>query len=502
MRTLKEKLSQSFEHLSALLNKSTEAEKKGIENTLERMKNITVAKEGSREIESARRKEADDLAEIRRNVESLLEMATADKKSVKKTEKDQKKQSRRYLEQLEQMSSSSEWSEEEKEAKSSCSVTEYLKGKKNTNERGRETEKEIKNKTKNEAKNETKNELKNGAKANEKGAVCVPLVKKKEMGSGNDGLAGGEKNGSSGDAVKKAAVYGSLASGVLLSQEMKGQNQSQEMKNSKTEKSKDTKNTADAKHALDGKEKDKIKEKKTADGKTGESKDAKDAKIKDGKAKEKETADGKEKSKMKSGKEKEKRKEEGSVQTDDKSHLALGNKFSDNSGKDKMKKEQKLPSDSTKIPAAVQVAPIIIGGKIRAQSTATEHDETAEEKQKTSGETTPFDSTSYTDASADGLLFSNPEVGRVEDKLEFIKKQGTIEDDARLYGMITSTIEKMKERKDFEAIKLSMQMDIARKYIKDFIDLRVAMQGTESASTKEDRRNKRKKMRSRFPAEQ
>ncbi|KAI5186446.1 hypothetical protein NEHOM01_1479 [Nematocida homosporus] len=64
----------------------------------------------------------------------------------------------------------------------------------------------------------------------------------------------------------------------------------------------------------------------------------------------------------------------------------------------------------------------------------------------------------------------------VNEMLALIKKQGTIEDDERLYEMITKTIDKMKKRHDFEAIKTSMQLDIARKYIKDFINLRLALQ--------------------------
>ncbi|EHY65884.1 hypothetical protein NERG_01491 [Nematocida ausubeli] len=108
------------------------------------------------------------------------------------------------------------------------------------------------------------------------------------------------------------------------------------------------------------------------------------------------------------------------------------------------------------------------------------------------------ESVSTADISTSSPVFSNPEMVRVEDKLKFISKQGTVEDDARLYGMITKTIEKMKERKDFEAIKMSMQMDIARKYIKDFIDLRMAMQKSQPDATKQDKINKRKRLQRRL----
>ncbi|OAG30285.1 hypothetical protein NEIG_00448 [Nematocida sp. ERTm5] len=153
-------------------------------------------------------------------------------------------------------------------------------------------------------------------------------------------------------------------------------------------------------------------------------------------------------------------------------------------------------ASSSAIPVAKQVVPIVIGGKIRANSSSIP-EPVPKNNPPIEVSSTPESSPS-TDVSISSPTFSNPESDRVEDKLQFISKQGTVEDDARLYGMITKTIEKMKERKDFEAIKMSMQMDIARKYIKDFIDLRIAMQKTQPDVTKQDKRNKRKRQQRTF----
>lgn len=87
----------------------------------------------------------------------------------------------------------------------------------------------------------------------------------------------------------------------------------------------------------------------------------------------------------------------------------------------------------------------------------------------------PSDSTVFTNASPGSPIL--PELLlNVEKKLADIKKQGTIEDDERLYRMITRTLDRLKSHKDFETIKITMQLDIARKYIKDFIELRKALQ--------------------------
>ncbi|KAH9386027.1 uncharacterized protein NEMAJ01_0923 [Nematocida major] len=171
---------------------------------------------------------------------------------------------------------------------------------------------------------------------------------------------------------------------------------------------------------------------------------------------------------------------------------------------EKSKKEAERPKkpaarESKAIPTAAKITPVVIGGKIRAIKESPLESKEPEAQKDSSCETSSSDLTAYTDPPAKGFTFSNPEMEKVEDKLEFIKKQGTIEDDARLYGMLTTTIEKMKERKDFEAIKMSMQMDIARKYIKDFIDLRVALQNTQPLDSEQDRRNRRKKMRASLP---
>lgn len=63
----------------------------------------------------------------------------------------------------------------------------------------------------------------------------------------------------------------------------------------------------------------------------------------------------------------------------------------------------------------------------------------------------------------------------VDEKLESIEKMGSLEDDERFYEMVSNVIEKIKNKTDFDTIKLCMQLEIARKYIKDLIELRKAM---------------------------
>jgi len=63
----------------------------------------------------------------------------------------------------------------------------------------------------------------------------------------------------------------------------------------------------------------------------------------------------------------------------------------------------------------------------------------------------------------------------VEEKLSSIEKIGTLEDDKRFYEMLTEEIESNKGNTDFEKVKSTMKMEIARKYIKDFIELRKAL---------------------------
>ncbi|KAI5175784.1 hypothetical protein NEFER01_1447 [Nematocida sp. LUAm1] len=60
--------------------------------------------------------------------------------------------------------------------------------------------------------------------------------------------------------------------------------------------------------------------------------------------------------------------------------------------------------------------------------------------------------------------------------LEKIRKQGSLLDDKRFYKLISESIETLKKKEEFEAIKASMYLDIARKYIYDFIELRRALE--------------------------
>ncbi|KAI5181589.1 hypothetical protein NEOKW01_1765 [Nematocida sp. AWRm80] len=92
------------------------------------------------------------------------------------------------------------------------------------------------------------------------------------------------------------------------------------------------------------------------------------------------------------------------------------------------------------------------------------------------------DPTIFSNSSNENIFTFSNQPSSIESKLEYIKKQGTLEDDERLYQMIAKTINKLKVKKDFESIKTSIQLDIARKYIKDFIDLRIALQ-SKHAST-------------------
>ncbi|OAG32582.1 hypothetical protein NEDG_02164 [Nematocida displodere] len=91
-------------------------------------------------------------------------------------------------------------------------------------------------------------------------------------------------------------------------------------------------------------------------------------------------------------------------------------------------------------------------------------------------------------------VFSNSSES-VKEKLEDIKNEGSLEDDERFYNMIGRSIDQMKKRTDFETIKTSMQLDIARKYIKDFIDLRMVLQknthNTKSSTDKPSKSNKK-----------
>lgn len=120
----------------------------------------------------------------------------------------------------------------------------------------------------------------------------------------------------------------------------------------------------------------------------------------------------------------------------------------------------------------------VIGGEIRRGK-----------KQNPADKTSPARSTDVPEKSAgeSNLAQTSPEALEtqqafstsrklVEEKLQAIRKEGTLEDDRRLYNILSQTIDSLKGRTDFESLRISAQLDIARKYVKDFIELRNLLQ--------------------------
>jgi len=141
----------------------------------------------------------------------------------------------------------------------------------------------------------------------------------------------------------------------------------------------------------------------------------------------------------------------------------------------------------------------VIGGKISPQKNG--------KKEEKEGRSAPcldeVKDTAHTPGSLSEETFFSPsdnssgittdakeESEEIEKKLADIRTRGTLEDDERLYEMISKTIEKLRPKKDFDTIKTAMQLDIARKYVQDFIELRKALhKRTKSQKRKETSRN-------------